>query len=239
MANQIKYVRTIAAMLDHESSNWTIARAMVDEIQPEDGKTNLEAEDFDGLFQAQRAAGMEPWTLSRARQYRHTAEIFGANDVVDGLSWSAHYVAQQAGNLNAAQAAIKAVGESVGGDMTQVTVANVTAHVRALNAGNNASGGNAKRSRSGKVGKYSVAAVAEIASKVRNRKDFIAPLVKDGKIADLKASLATVDEFTRWLAESIAAAEKVTPTTISKPANKPANKPASKPASQPASSRGN
>ncbi len=112
-------------------------------------------------------------------------------------------------------------------------------NVRALNAGNNASGGNAKRSRSGKVGKYSVAAVAEIASKVRNRKDFIAPLVKDGKIADLKASLATVDEFTRWLAESIAAAEKVTPTTISKPANKPANKPASKPASQPASSRGN
>ena len=147
-----KYVRTIAAMLDHESSNWVIARAMVDEIQPEKGKTNLEASDF------------------------------------DGLSWSAHFVAQQAGNLNAALAAITAVGSKVDGDMKAVTVVDITAHVRALNAGNSSGNGKGKRSRSGKVGKYSVAAVAELVGKVRNRSDFVAPLVKDGKIADLKAT---------------------------------------------------
>ncbi len=234
-----KYVRTIAAMLDHESSNWVIARAMVDEIQPEDGKTNLEAEDFEGLFEAQRAAGMEPWTLSRARQYRHTAVIFGANDVVDGLSWSAHFVAQQAGDLNAATAAIQAVANGVGGDMTQVKVVDIMAHVRELNSGNSSGSNKGKKSRSGKVGKYSVAAVAELVGKVRNRSDFVAPLVKDGKIAELKANHATVQGWCDWLAESIEAAEKITPTRITKTKTKTKTKTAEKAGTQPATSRGN
>ena len=231
----VKYERTIAAMLDHESSNWVIARAMVDEIQPADGKTNLEASDYDGLFQAQRDAGMEEWSYSRATQYRHTAEIFGASDVVDGLSWSAHFVAGQAGNLNAAQAAIKAVANGVGGDMTKVKVANVTAHVRELNAGNGAK--NAKKSRSGTVKGLSIARVAMLAADVRDKANFVTPLVKDGRIAELKASLAIVSSWCDWLREAIEVAEKVTPTTITAP--KPAKKTAKKAGSQPAQSRGN
>ncbi len=232
--------RTIEAMLDREANNWTIARALVDELVPEGNRNEIPKTAYAALAEAQRVAGLEPWDYSRARNYRRTAAMFGAADVVPGLSWSAHLVASDAGNLTAASAAIQAVAANVDGDMTRVAVTAVRAHVRNLNKGNTKSAG--RKSTSGKVGTLSVAAVATLAGKIRNKANFIAPLVKAGKVAELKASLATVESFTAWLSDGIdeAMAKAAGPTNISATPSKDASKTGTtKKAGRTRTSRGN
>ena len=221
----VNFDRTIEAMAQGESNNWAISRALVDELIPAGPRQEIPKSAYADLAAAQAAAGLEVWDYAKARNYRRTAEIFGAADVVAGLSWGAHYAAMNAGSLPAALNAIRAVGNTIDHNdpiapatMRQVTVAKVRAHVRTL-AGSGKAKGKAKRQKSGKVGTLSIAAVAVLANKVRNVSTFVTPLVKDGRMADLKRDLAAGQAWVDWLGEAIDKAEaKVTaPANVSRP----------------------
>ncbi len=215
------FSRTIEAMVIGESNNWSIARALVDELVPSGPRNEIPKAAYVALADAQTSAGLEAWEYTKARNYRRTAAMFGASDMVAGLSWGGHYAATNAGTLAAAKNAIQAVGNSIDSDnplteatMRRVTVAKVRAHVRTL-AGKGKGKGK-RRAKSGKVGTLSIAAVAALAGKVRNKANFVAPLVKNGNIASLQASLATVEAFTAWLSEAI---NEATGKAGSQPAN--------------------
>lgn len=227
-----RFANTLKAIALGDRAQWQRSDAILAEWNPPKHRDSLRKEDYDCkaakngkhdgddccLYQAQLQAGFPPVAYNTARQWRRVAEVWPANERIDGVTYSAHKEAiANGGTTRGAVNAIKAVLQSaeVDGDPAKVTVNRVRAIARSTNGTKTAS----------KPGGFTMAAIVAALQAVRVNEHLLPLGDKELSqyVTTLEAALgqAAKHQATR---KSRGSGKQAKAKTASKPASKAGSK---------------